>query len=111
LFDFILSREFLITGLRLVAAAKNTVLPAEKAGKIKTVFQITAIGALIVARAAEVDWKPYVEADIEWFVELAYYVGWVLFSIATLMTVYSGSGYMIKYWGLFFGTSNQDSKS
>lgn len=107
----ILSREFLITGLRMVAAAKETVLPAEKSGKIKTVFQIIAIGALIVARAAEVDFQPFLDADIEWFVILAYYVGWSLFSVATLLTVYSGSGYMIKYWGLFFSSADSSSKS
>lgn len=100
----ILSREFLITGLRLVAAAKNVVLSAEKAGKLKTVFQICAIGGLILARAFEVDWNPRIQADLGDWVIFLYYAGWVLFAIATLMTVYSGSGYMIKYWGLFSGT-------
>ena len=106
----ILSREFLITGLRMVAAAKNTVLAAEKAGKIKTVFQIVSIGALMVARASETDVKPYIDVDMDWFVSLAYWVGWILFSIATLMTVSSGSGYLIKYWGLFFGSADSSSK-
>ena len=106
----ILSREFLITGLRMVAAAKDTVLPAEKAGKIKTVFQIIAIGALIVARAAEVDIKPLIEGNMDWFVSFAYWVGWILFTVATIMTVYSGSGYMLKYWGLFLGTGKSSDK-
>lgn len=100
----ILSREFLITGLRMVAAAKNVVLPAEKAGKLKTVFQICAIGGLILARAVELDWAPFVQVDLGGVVTFLYYAGWVLFTIATLMTVYSGSGYMIKYWSLFFGS-------
>jgi len=39
----ILSREFLITGLRLIAAAQGKTLAAEKAGKVKTVMQITSI--------------------------------------------------------------------
>jgi len=104
----ILAREFLITGLRMVAAAKNVVLPAEKAGKIKTVFQIVSIGALIVARALEVDWQPY-DLEIEPVAQFGYKFGWVMFSIATLMTVYSGSSYMIKYWGLFSGPSDSTS--
>jgi len=99
----ILSREFLITGLRLVAAAKNVVLPAEKAGKLKTVFQICAIGGLILGRSVEVDWNPYLGGSLDGWVTFLYYAGWGLFSMATFMTVYSGSFYMIKYWNLFFG--------
>jgi len=107
----ILSREFLITGLRLVAAAKNVVLPAEKAGKLKTVFQICAIGGLIVGRSVEFDWNPYLSANLDGVVDLFYYGGLVLFTIAALMTVYSGSFYMIKYWKLFFGTGESDLES
>jgi CDP-diacylglycerol---glycerol-3-phosphate 3-phosphatidyltransferase len=39
----ILSREFLITGLRLIAAVRGKVLPAERLGKLKTVWQIVTI--------------------------------------------------------------------
>ncbi|MBI3292878.1 MAG: CDP-diacylglycerol--glycerol-3-phosphate 3-phosphatidyltransferase, partial [Elusimicrobia bacterium] len=39
----ILSREFLITGLRSVAAARGQVLEAEKAGKFKTTSQVVSI--------------------------------------------------------------------
>ena len=45
----ILSREFLITGLRLIAAAQGKTLAAEKAGKVKTVMQITSI-CLFIAK-------------------------------------------------------------
>ena len=107
----ILSREFLITGLRMVAAAKNVVLPAEKAGKLKTVFQICAIGGLILGRATEFDWNPYLAADLDGLETLFYYGGWGLFTLATLMTVYSGTFYMTKYWGLFFGSGESDSES
>src|SRR5258708_12273819 len=36
----IISREFLITGLRLLALSKGIILPADKMGKHKTVWQI-----------------------------------------------------------------------
>ena len=39
----IISREFLITGLRLVAVRQGTVLPAERGGKHKTISQMVAI--------------------------------------------------------------------
>ncbi len=103
---FILSREFLITGLRMVAAAKNRVLPAERAGKIKTVFQIVSIGALISARAVECDWLPLTDYDLDWFVSTCNYLGLSLFTVATVMTVYSGFYYMIKYGNLYFGASS-----
>ena len=39
----IIAREFLITGLRIIAAHKQKILAAEKVGKHKTVSQIVAI--------------------------------------------------------------------
>ncbi|MBC9866803.1 MAG: CDP-diacylglycerol--glycerol-3-phosphate 3-phosphatidyltransferase [Opitutae bacterium] len=108
---FILSREFLITGLRMVAAAKNRVLPAERAGKIKTVFQIVSIGALISARAGEFDWLPLTGYDLDWMVSTCYFLGLSLFTVATIMTVYSGSYYMIKYGDLYFGSSSTPDRS
>ncbi len=108
---FILSREFLITGLRMVAAAKNRVLPAERAGKVKTVFQIVSIGALILAGAVKFDWLPLTDYDLEWVISTCYRVGWSLFTVATVMTVYSGSYYMIKYGNLYFGASSTPDRS
>ncbi|MDA7922565.1 CDP-diacylglycerol--glycerol-3-phosphate 3-phosphatidyltransferase [Verrucomicrobiales bacterium] len=50
----ILSREFLVTGLRLLASAEGVVLAAENLGKYKTVFQIvTVIYFLLILAAAE----------------------------------------------------------
>ncbi len=44
----IVSREFLITGLRLVAVRQGTVLPAERGGKHKTISQMVAIVLTLV---------------------------------------------------------------
>src|SRR4051812_7508849 len=44
----IISREFLITGLRTLAAARGVVMGAERAGKFKTASQITAIIIILV---------------------------------------------------------------
>jgi len=44
----IISREFAVTGLRLVAAAEGIVLAASKLGKLKTITQIIAMVALII---------------------------------------------------------------
>ena len=39
----IISREFIISGLRLIAAGKGVVIAASKWGKVKTVFQMSMI--------------------------------------------------------------------
>src|SRR3989339_959025 len=45
----IISREFVITGLRSLAAAKNVIIPADKSGKFKTTSQITSIITLMIS--------------------------------------------------------------
>jgi CDP-diacylglycerol--glycerol-3-phosphate 3-phosphatidyltransferase len=50
----ILSREFLVTGLRLLATAEGVVLAADSLGKYKTIFQIvTVIYFLLIIAARE----------------------------------------------------------
>ncbi|MBL3519291.1 CDP-diacylglycerol--glycerol-3-phosphate 3-phosphatidyltransferase [Arcobacter lanthieri] len=72
----ILSREFFITGLRVVAVAEGKDVAATMAGKVKTVIQMFAIGFLIM------NW-PYATA-ILW--------------LAVLLTLYSGYEYTRDYF-------------
>ena len=44
----IISREFIVTGLRLVAVGEGIVISASRLGKIKTVTQIVAIAATLL---------------------------------------------------------------
>ena len=102
----ILSREFLITGLRLVAASSGVVLVAEKSGKHKTVSQIVAAILLLLAIAVRNDFPellPVVAGDV------LHLGGVVFFCIATLLTVSSGTQYMVKYWSIFTG-QNEDAQ-
>jgi CDP-diacylglycerol--glycerol-3-phosphate 3-phosphatidyltransferase/cardiolipin synthase len=46
----ILAREFLVTGLRGVAASGGTVIAAGMSGKVKTVFQMGAISLFLLAK-------------------------------------------------------------
>src|SRR6266513_1249829 len=48
--SIIVTREFLVTGLRSIAAAKGTVIPAGKWGKQKTFITLVAMGALLLAK-------------------------------------------------------------
>jgi CDP-diacylglycerol--glycerol-3-phosphate 3-phosphatidyltransferase len=88
----ILTREFLITGLRLVAAAKGQVLEAEGWGKSKTFLQILAIGHLIGLRAYETHWKLSAEWHARWEVIIT-----GLFWASVALTVWSGAVYIFRH--------------
>lgn len=88
----ILMREFLITGLRLVAAARGQVLEAEGLGKIKTFLQILAIGHLIGLRAYETHWKLSALWHQRWEVIIM-----SLFWLSVAITVISGASYFIRH--------------
>jgi CDP-diacylglycerol---glycerol-3-phosphate 3-phosphatidyltransferase len=93
----ILSREFFITGLRLVAAANGLVLAAEKSGKQKTVSQILAMGCLLAAPMLVRDISPLIGVDLTGFGAIVQWVGFGLFVLAALLTATSGLTYLIKY--------------
>ena len=80
----IVARELAITGLRLLAVAKNVVLAAEGCGKYKTIAQIVAIISIFVL-ASYPEWGSVGRAVFgfqwpgqtpwaEWFTELAKWV-------------------------------------
>ena len=83
----IIAREFMVTGIRLVAAAEGKVIAAGMSGKIKTAIQMVAITYIL-------------------FAELLIYVGLhvdvsniivnVLVIASVFMTVYSGAEYLIQ---------------
>lgn len=89
----IISREFLITGLRLLASSKGIVLPSEKLGKHKTLWQIiAAIYFLTFLSAAE--WLGPLSQEANAFWTLG---GQFLITLAVLLTVYSGAAYFWKH--------------
>lgn len=45
---FMLTREFAVTSVRLIAAAQGVVIPANIGGKIKTVFQMVSLVAIML---------------------------------------------------------------
>ena len=96
----ILSREFLITGLRLVAASSGVVLAAERYGKHKTISQMIAAIMLLLAVAIRRDLPDQLPESL---VNFLYRGGLGFFVLATVLTASSGVAYMIKYWSLFKG--------
>ena len=100
----ILSREFLITGLRLVAASSGVILAAEKSGKNKTVFQMVSAILLLLAIAIRRDF-PNLFPEIAGysFDGILHWLGVIFFVLAAMLTVSSGTKYMTKYWSVFTG--------
>ena len=93
----ILTREFLISGLRLVAISKNKILASERGGKIKTFMQFLSISFIFLSLVLNKDFG-FVDNN---FYTYTYDTGIILFIFATLLTLYSGINYLIKYWYLF----------
>lgn len=98
----IMGREFLITGIRLVAASKGVVVSADKGGKQKTVTQILAVGSLLLSAVVARDIDPFVAVDLTVLKEVFDYAGLVLFIAATVFTLSSGIRYFRRYSALVF---------
>src|SRR5690625_1886133 len=81
---FIISREFAVTGFRLVAAGEGVVLAASSMGKLKTVFQIVSIAFLLLHNFP--------------FSYLGIPIDIITIYIALILTVWSGVDYFIKNW-------------
>lgn len=79
----ILTREFIVTGFRAVAAGKGIVIAADKWGKLKTVIQIIAIVAILINNF-----------PISLITDFP--VGMVFMYVAVAMTVISGVNYVVK---------------
>src|SRR5690625_1838872 len=78
----IISREFAVTGLRLVAAGEGIVLAASNMGKLKTVTQIVAIAALLLHNFP--------------FSYLGFPFATIVLYIAMIITAISGYDYFVK---------------
>lgn len=86
----ILAREFIVSGIRMVAASKNVVIAASWYGKIKTVLQMCAIVLFTVKDSWLVaSWGH--EAFIAF-----YLFSWVVMIAALVMTVVSMLDYFAK---------------
>ena len=75
----VLTREFAVTGLRLVAVGKGTVIAAGKSGKFKTAS--TMVGLCVMMAFPSVVW-----------------ISTVVVAVIIVTTVYSGIEYFIQNW-------------
>jgi len=91
----VVARDFLITGLRMMASAKGKVLPAEMLGKQKTSWQVvTVIFFLALLSLHELR---YANESSTWWFHAWDQAGPVLVWITVALTVYSGLGYAWRH--------------
>ena len=75
----VLTREFAVTGLRLVAVQKGTVIAAGWSGKVKTASTMIGLCAMMAFPTVTV-------------------LGWIVIGIIVVTTVYSGVEYFVENW-------------
>lgn len=97
-------REVGITVLRMVAARRGVVLAAERAGKEKTIWQVTGICVLFAVPMFDVDVRHWLGgADVQLFVDYVWVNGLFYFVLAAWLTIRSGYTYIGKYSWVLLG--------
>jgi CDP-diacylglycerol---glycerol-3-phosphate 3-phosphatidyltransferase len=92
----IILREFIITGLRLIAFARGEVIEAEMAGKHKTVSQMMSIYVIlffIVFRESSLSILGFWNKGLEYILkDIIFY----MMIITAILTLVSGISYLVK---------------
>jgi CDP-diacylglycerol--glycerol-3-phosphate 3-phosphatidyltransferase len=92
----ILAREFLVTGLRLVAGARGAVLAADKLGKQKTIWQIVTACYLLVYLASREEPLAFARPLFDWPALGFGVIHPLLLGLTLVTTLYSGLAYFWK---------------
>lgn len=79
----VLTREFAVSGLRMVAGPKGKVIAAGNSGKFKTASSMIGLCVLMAFPTNA-------------------YVGWIVVTLIVLTTVYSGVEYFVQNWKLLW---------
>lgn len=85
----VLLREFIVTGIRLLAAGEGKVIAASKWGKAKTISQIIAVTAVMIDT---IDGVSLTVGGLS--------ITLVLVIIMVALTLYSGVDYLVKNWSI-----------
>ena len=96
----VLSREFLVTGLRMIAASRGVVMAAEKSGKVKTAAQMFAICAILLSYALEeahVNDGKIFSAILYTLVKPIRLASLVMFLFSSILALMSGYTYLRRY--------------
>ncbi|MEE6157749.1 CDP-diacylglycerol--glycerol-3-phosphate 3-phosphatidyltransferase [Olsenella sp. YH-ols2221] len=84
----VIVRELLVSGLRMVVAAKGVVIAASNLGKAKTATTMVGICVMLLARSF----------GAGLFQTVLYGLSWWILVAATILTIWSGVDYLVKSW-------------
>lgn len=93
------SREFAVSGIRMIASNAGVVLAAEKMGKYKAAFQMYSVGAIMLSFAMRVDFGQ----TNGFLFDFSYGSGIATLLLSTVLSVLSGAGYIKRYGHLLKG--------
>jgi CDP-diacylglycerol---glycerol-3-phosphate 3-phosphatidyltransferase len=98
------TREFIVSGVRMVAAAKGVIVPADRGGKSKTLMQLIALGCLLAAPMVGQDVTVWLGVTdiVPWTrgADWLYKAGFVGFVLGTALALWSGWRYLRNGWHL-----------
>ena len=110
----IIAREFLVTGLRSMAAAKGTVIPAGAWGKQKTFITLVGTGGILLAKGLGGQHLSLFPPMLNFSQQPLYVSDYLLLTadallvLAVIWTVLSGVEYMLGALPLFTNTPKHD---
>ena len=100
----ILTREFIVTGVRLLAANQGRVVPVSRWGKHKTLWQMIVITLIIAGLAGREDLLPFFlqTGNVQEFRDVYYdrYFGYLtlwLSAMVAVFTLFSGTLYLWQF--------------
>lgn len=95
----VIGREFLITGLRSIAANEGFTIDASEVGKLKTVLQIVAVVAAILDHGWDAWWiGPGWQHGAGWFFVPVHVIAVVAIYWMTCVSILSAADYFVAFW-------------
>jgi CDP-diacylglycerol---glycerol-3-phosphate 3-phosphatidyltransferase len=88
----VIGREFLVSGLRSIAASEGFTIQASELGKFKMLVQIISVVAVILARR----WHEWPLVGI--YVFPVYWIAWAAIWFMVLLSLVSALDYFVAFW-------------
>jgi CDP-diacylglycerol---glycerol-3-phosphate 3-phosphatidyltransferase len=107
----IVTREFIVSGLRSLSAAQGTVIPAGPLGKQKTLLTLTAIGGILLARglngATAFPLGLSTGAEPQTFGDYLLVLSNLVLLVAVVWTILSALEYLRGAWAMLTGPAEK----
>ena len=97
----VIGREFLVSGLRSIAASEGFTIQASELGKFKMLVQIISVVAVILARR----WHEWPLFGV--YIFPVYWIAWLSIWFMVLLSLVSAVDYFIAFWSRIDRTSEK----